>query len=371
MTDTRFLAPRFTGKRFENHSLPVSVLEDLAAFEDLLVEMAKYIYLEENPQRQRVPRGFTEGISLQLSSVEQGSAIPVLMLASNMAGLFPSGNVSYFEKAKDRVVLSIQAAGNGKPVTDFLPEQFLGYFNRIGKNLQQDEQIEFSAAGTTSILSRETRKKIVLASPKIHEVISSFEIRCSISELNKGKNTFEISYQGRTIKAVIQPEHREQIWKAFDGFENNQKVLISGSGFFDKTDTLTSIDHLDHISLVDSLDVSARLEDLANLSDGWLNGEGNALSPQGLIWIEESLNNNLDPALPLPFLFPTVEGDIVAEWKNDQYDISIEFELQNKTAYIHVLATASGQIEELFTELPADESWKPVNDLLTRLLITA
>jgi len=33
-----------------------------------------------------------------------------------------------------------------------------------------------------------------------------------------------------------------------------------------------------------------------------------------------------------------------------------------------VLATATGQIQELFTELPTDESWKQVNDLLTRLL---
>lgn len=368
MADIRFIAPRFTGKRFENHSLPVSILEDLAAFEDLLVEMAKYIYLEQNPQRQRVPRGFTDGISLQLQSVEPGSAIPVLMLASNLVGLFPAGNVAYFEKAKDRIIQSIQAAHDGKPVTDFLPEQFLGYFNRIGKNLQQDEQIEFNSGKDAIVLSSDIRKKIVLASPQIHEVISSFDIRCTISELNKAKNTFEISYQGRTIKAEIQPEHRAQIWKAFEGYENNQKVQISGSGKFDKSDTLMSVLHVDHISLVDSLDVSARLEDLAKLSDGWLNGEGKSISPEGLAWIENSLNNNLDPALPLPYLFPTLDGDILAEWKNDECDISIEFELMRKTAYIHVLKKGASPALEKFVALPSDDAWKAINGLLTSLL---
>lgn len=368
MTDTTFIAPRFTGKRFEQHRLPVSLLEDLAAFEDLLVEMAKYIYLEENPSRQRVPRGFTDGISLQLSSIESGSAIPVLMLASSHAGLFPAGNVAYFEKARDRIISSIEAAHTGNTVTEFLPEPFLGYFNRIGKNLQEDERIEFSLGSNTTTLSKQIRKRIVLASSQITEVISSFDIRCAISELNKARNTFEIAYQGKTIKADIQPEHRAQIWKAFENYENNQKVQISGTGKFDKSDNLTSIVSLDHISLVDSLDVSTRLEEISGLQDGWLDGEGMAPSADGLVWLRDSLNNNLDPALPLPYLFPTADGGILAEWKNADYDISLEFDLEKRTSYIYVLALNSGAITEDFIELPTDDSWSKINQRLIPLI---
>jgi hypothetical protein len=66
---TEFIKPKLLGERFEEHSIPVEVLKDWAAFEGLITETAKWVYLQENPTRQRVPRGFIEGFALHLSSV--------------------------------------------------------------------------------------------------------------------------------------------------------------------------------------------------------------------------------------------------------------------------------------------------------------
>jgi hypothetical protein len=70
-----FLQPRFVGDRFTGHALPLEILKDLVALDELIVETAKWLYLEENQNRKRIPKGFLEGISLKLVEVEEGSAI--------------------------------------------------------------------------------------------------------------------------------------------------------------------------------------------------------------------------------------------------------------------------------------------------------
>jgi hypothetical protein len=61
MEEKIFIAPKLKGSRFEDHSLPVNILEDFTSLEDLLIEVAKGIYLGENVNRKRVPRGFADG----------------------------------------------------------------------------------------------------------------------------------------------------------------------------------------------------------------------------------------------------------------------------------------------------------------------
>ena len=67
--------PELIGDRFANHEVPVEVLRDFAAFEELLIEVAKREYLADHPDRLRIPKGFTKGVELRLASIEEGSAI--------------------------------------------------------------------------------------------------------------------------------------------------------------------------------------------------------------------------------------------------------------------------------------------------------
>ncbi len=51
----------------------------------MILEVAKWKYREDNPSRHRVPRGFSDGISLKLTGVEEGSSIPVISLVVGAA----------------------------------------------------------------------------------------------------------------------------------------------------------------------------------------------------------------------------------------------------------------------------------------------
>jgi hypothetical protein len=164
-----FLSPKLTGTRFDDHTLPVNLLEDFSALEDLLIELAKKIYLDENPERQRVPKGFSDGVYLKLSNIEEGSTIPNFIIATvfNASTLLSSSSTEsykYIEKARDQIINVIENASNGEPI--YLEQKYLNYFNRIGKNLQEGEAINFGYNKINSleaILNKSSRKRILLS----------------------------------------------------------------------------------------------------------------------------------------------------------------------------------------------------------------
>ncbi|MFK7818241.1 MAG: hypothetical protein AB8G99_05965, partial [Planctomycetaceae bacterium] len=119
---TPFLSPHLVGKRFDGHSIPLEVLRDLSVFHDMILEVAKWHYLEDNPERKRSPRGFTEGVSLQLTDIGDGSAVAniALVVTSAAATLFPPENQQYYERARESIVAAIAAAEANASITDHL-----------------------------------------------------------------------------------------------------------------------------------------------------------------------------------------------------------------------------------------------------------
>lgn len=69
-----FLRSRLVGRRFDEHTLPLDILKDFSALEEMLIEVAKRKYLAAHPDRQRTPKGFTKGLELHLTAVEEGIA---------------------------------------------------------------------------------------------------------------------------------------------------------------------------------------------------------------------------------------------------------------------------------------------------------
>ena len=360
-----FISPKLEGKRFEDHTIPLELLEDFAAFEELLIEVAKWIYLKENPNRKRVPNGFTEGFSLKLASIEEGSSIANIVMSAAI-GLFPTENNNYFERAKESIVKSINAAENNLNITQFIPENFLGYFNKIGKNLKEDENINFSNnAEFSAVLNKETRKKLVLASSTITEVITQTKIRGFIPELDKSTNSFTLQLvSGQKIICSIEPQFKNPIFEAFDNYEKGLKVILNGLGKYNKNDKLEGFERIEHMTIIDNLDVSERIEEISKLEDGWLNGEGKSPAKENLIWFTNIFEDNFKSSLPLPYLYPTIDGGLQAEWSSIKSDISIKINLQDKTATSHILELSDdNEIENSF-DISLKESWETINTII-------
>src|SRR5690606_23794311 len=167
MSETKhFLSSKLTGKRFDEHTVPVEVLQDFAALQELIVDLAKKIYLDENPARKRVPKGFTDGVTLNLQQVEEGSALLNFLLGTSLLASPILGEdahaYTYFEKAKNKVFEVVATAEHDGNVRDVLSTKHLSYFNRIGRNLKEDEVIILNPTASTGVarLNKKTRSKI-------------------------------------------------------------------------------------------------------------------------------------------------------------------------------------------------------------------
>ncbi len=61
MQTEELFKPEFTGQRFDDHTLPFDLLDDLSMYQYLLFQVAKDTYYKQNDAK-RVPNGFVLGL---------------------------------------------------------------------------------------------------------------------------------------------------------------------------------------------------------------------------------------------------------------------------------------------------------------------
>ena len=369
MNGVEFLRPRLCGARFEGGTIPLEVLKDLAVLEEMLIEVAKWRFRQEHPKRQRLPQGFTKGIELKLSGIEKGSAVPVISLfdtssrTSMMSGQNRSYFVPYFEQARESIVNAIGAADQDGLTINHLPEKYLTYFNRIGRSLHTDECIEFVTPqqSTPVRLTQETRRKLILESSRVEkngEITESVALRGLIPEADQDRRTFKLQLlNGHTVTIPIPDPHIDTILKAFNGYRQDTRVLLKGIGKYDRQNRLVGVELFEHISLLDPLDIPARLDEFRDMKDGWLEGEGVAPSLDGLNWLAAGFDRHFPDDLPLPYLYPTPEGGVQAEWSLSENEISLEVDLVTHHGAWHRLKinNQADDVQEL--NLDDDNGW--------------
>jgi hypothetical protein len=368
--DDEFLRPRLVGARFEGGVIPLEVLADLAGLSELLIETAKWKFLEANPGRKRWPRGFTTGIELKLTGIDKGSAIPkiALSIAATSALLFPPESATFMPQARDTIIRAIEAAANRQPVE--LPEHLLAYFDQLGRNLAVDEAIEFPTASPEkpARLDKSTRRTLLLASQSIDELTDVTQVRGLVSEADQARKTFEIELSdGRKIAGPLTTQHRSQLMEAFNAYTNRQRVLIDCIGRFNRNNKLIGIESIEQVTLLDPLDIAARLDEIRSLRPGWLDGDGVALSPEGLTHLERDFNSYFPDKIAPPHLYPTPDGNISAEWSLPPFEVSLKIDLTTMTSHLHSLDTNDDAEFATELNLAQPENWKVLIEYIGKL----
>ena len=360
MNRIEFLKPRLTGPRFEGHAIPLEVLKDLAVLEELLVEVARWKYLEGHPGRKRIPRGFTRGVQFKLVAIEDGSAQAVINLEVDSNELFPPENQQYFEAARDAMVAAVLAAERGAPVTEHLPDRLLGYFDRLGRSLRDDEACELSTPDHRLVarLTRESRRTLVFASKSADSLAEEVDVRGSVPEADQQKRTFEIALAaGGRVKAPYARQHAEAILEAFHGFGEGARILVHGIGRFSRDRKLQQFEKVEDVMPLDALDVPSRIDELRQLKDGWLEGSGLAPRSEHLDWFAAAFERHYPDDLPLPRIYPTESGDLQAEWSLARDEVSLEINLSSHQASWHALARVGNAENTFAVDLGTDLAW--------------
>jgi hypothetical protein len=247
MNIQEFLSPKFVGKRFEDHALPLEFLRDLASLNEMVAAVARQQYFKTNPGRQRLSPGFDDDISLVMTDIREGSAIPIIGILVGVSGLFPPENLEYYMEARDAIVGAIHAAAEGKSPRDFLNDKSLAHFERFGRSLRDGESIEFESPGseTPAKLTKETRRNLLLSSPKVEEVTEEVQIRGLLDMIKQGANTFTVKLaNGNEVTCPITDDDYDNITDAIKGYRRGAKILLQGVGVVNRQGRILRIDHI-------------------------------------------------------------------------------------------------------------------------------
>ena len=119
---------------------------------------------------------------------------------------------------------------------------------------------------------------------------------------------------------------------------------------------------------LDSRDISARLEELRDMKDGWLDGDGNAPSRVGIDWLASSIERHFPADLPSPYIFPTPEGGVEAEWSIGRYSVIFEVDLDSRQGDWLRFDKQSDDEDARLLDLDDSDKWEWVVSEIRRLV---
>lgn len=358
-----FLKPKLVGDRFTGHAVPLEILKDFAALQEMLVETAKWKFRQENPLRERVQRNFAKDIEFQLVGIEDGSAILAIVLSYSL--LIPPQNAQYFEAAKAEIVNAIAQSAEGR--SPQLPPTLLSYFDRFGRSLRSGESIEFPHADRPVALTPEVRKQLIRAA-KVEVWTEELALRAKIYEADQVHDSFEFELSdGTRAKAPLDDKYRDAVLDAMRGYHDGVFVLMQGVAQRDRSDRLKGFESIEHVTPLDPLDVTLRLEQIAALKDGWLDGQGHAPARDKLEWLADAFDSNFDADLPLPYLYPTPEGGVQAEWTVNDWAVTFEIDVNGQQGLYQALNLKDQTCTELQISLADSNGWSQLNQALKQL----
>ncbi len=352
-----FVQPTFTGQRFEGHTLPVEIARDLAAYESLLLALAKHLYLQDHPDRQRVPKGFSDA-HLDIVRIDEGSSKPVLALitaatALSIPSLFPGSEPDYFAKSRDLIAECI-APESALPSQ--FPKELLSHFNQLGRSLKDGEAMELPQADTAQVatLNPEKRKKLVLAVNTVYE--REVELYGSIAEADWEKSSFRLRLKDGSQTTVPMPETFHNKVRQYGG-RSRDYVAVKGIAAYDPWERLQRILSVESLEIIRNYVLTVRFDELAQLEDGWYEGHGVAPKGGNFELIAKTLIDSYPDNLPLPSITPTQSGDLLLEW-NAAGDPSVDITLSTMQASFHAFGPDETDIEADFS-LTDEQSYAP------------
>ncbi|MCC5841504.1 MAG: hypothetical protein JJT96_15425 [Opitutales bacterium] len=360
-----FIQPRFVGPRFEGHTLPLSAAKDLAAYEELVTELAKHLWRKKKGGRQRVPKGFAEGFNLHLEKIDEGSsklAIVAMMLTTG---------VEWFDvipheinEAKD-LINAVIATEEGDALPTEFPKDLYSYFNRLGRSLEPGEFIEWApdSPANKAVLTPEKRKRLVLGHRETYE--AEVDVIGSVEELDAGKKTGTLRVEKGSVGFSFDDPFFADLKEALG--VKTMCVRIQGIGVFDVNEKLSSIIEIDQLEQISHYPLASAIENLQTLSGGWLEGGGMAPSESDLESLVNEVSARFPDLLEYPSVVPTEEGNVVFEWIRPNLRIELEVNFPEKKLELYSTNLAdSSFVEEVFSRDEWEIAYARVNQILGR-----
>lgn len=347
-TINEFLNIKYEGERFSSGRLPLDVLADLQALEDILTTFAREIWLEEN-SRERMPNGYTEWFSMSLTGVGEGSALPKLELTVvenlQQALILDDTKISLMHRAEEKFAAVLKGANDGSDVV-LSPTQIRN-FNRFLTNLKPGELFKYNPDKGSDF--SDTRKVISLDVERRKRFLTSVT------------TTYEQRIQGRArLKSVdergilkLSSIELPEFSVLDESREPNEYGANIGAYYeFDLTverrhdDAIQSVITIHDLSLLEDPAITA-IDEMAHLRSGWLDGYGKEIP----LHIREKAKRFLLSSNRFPAFYavaPTEDGGILLEYDREGWDYGIEFNFDGSYCVFGIDLHGTEEFSETF-----------------------
>ncbi|MCL2282772.1 MAG: hypothetical protein FWC26_05590 [Fibromonadales bacterium] len=124
---------------------------------------------------------------------------------------------------------------------------------------------------------------------------------------------------------------------------------------------------LENVPPRETLDIESQLNSIAKLKEGWFDGKGSAFNHDELKRLSDKFEQNFSSDIDLPYLYPTPDDSIRAEWTFKKYEVSLEIEIPSLNAYYHQLNIDTNEDVDAELELDKIDGWNELNGKLRKI----
>jgi hypothetical protein len=242
----------FEGPRFENHAVPVDGLRELAAFQDLIREIGRWLFQRDNPDRKRVPHHFDQSLALRCRTIEPGSARIPLEAADPPMNDVPMTlpGLTYLERSLLLAVEACNAANEGRSLPREFPRSALAIIDDFGKSLGPDEAFALRIPrGNSCRYTFVTRQAFLTYARDGYE--DDVDVVGRVIAADVERHVFVVhADDGSKVVAELSSEHEPQVLTALRE-HTARRVRLRGRGHFSAggvPQRVSPVDQLDDLT---------------------------------------------------------------------------------------------------------------------------
>jgi hypothetical protein len=353
----------------ETQLLDVDILPDLKNYRDLIVTIARALYLRRT-KKTRVKPKFAADFRLHLFKADRGSAEPLLVRAfpkptpRKPVQLKLVDDHDDFAEARDHLERAVQFLNEHYRLPDDFPLEAIGPLSSFGAGLRDADVIELAPrreANKKAPYTKLLREQVAIFAKKTEfkrvDVVGEF-----VGATFTPKRALSISTTMYGIVKVPFTSQEEPLIARLVRDRRFSQVRAIGMAYLSAKRGIERFDGYPVVTITPELDptlvacVDDRLKELEELEPGWLDGDGQALPKTGLEWLRGLLLEMMaHHELPRPRLVPKEEGGVTASWHFRPWYVSAEFDLNQKNAYLHAAEVVTKEIHDLEISFVKDE----------------
>jgi hypothetical protein len=245
MAQELILTHTFNGPRFHDHGLDLEVLGELTVLREILVAIAKDLWKQTRPDKQRLKKNFEEEFELKFFKIEQGSAaVPVVCVQHGLFVMQPE-----VKDAADMVIEAFDLISKDKPLPDRFPKNVIPMFARYGQTLKDGESFSLTSAASKRFANYNQTVKAKLSSwvAKNHEAEIDIIAPIVMARVDKPQMGLKLD-DGPEIDVAFTVDEEASILAALMNHKSTQ-VRIKGRGEFSDDGRLQKVVQVEFIEI--------------------------------------------------------------------------------------------------------------------------